>query len=414
MSQLKEKYTKEYIRDNNLILGETLIGSYAFGLQTETSDRDIYGVFFMEHDDLLSLRYITDETYKDVVEKKNKEDQDITFMEVGKFFQLLANGNPNALEILASMYEIKNVIYLNDLLKGIDMSKILTKQCRKSFTEYAASQIAKARGLNKAIVNPVDKDRKTPLDFCRLMSNGKTLDLRKWLRENYGMDQKFCGVVALSNARDSYALYYDWVSDQLFSDSPMCLSEFERKNIKEKRKEQGLPMGYGFKGIEMENSNEIRLSSVPKLDSIPEGEIEYLGNISYNKDGYIRHCKDYKKYWDWVENRNEERYNNNLKQNYDTKNISHCIRLLSVAKEIAEGKGIILQRTYDRQFLMDVKLGKVEYDDALSYAEKILNDLESLYNNSTLPEVSDFKYLDAKLIEIRKQLYNEQYNTLPN
>jgi hypothetical protein len=281
------------------------------------------------------------------------------------------------------------------------MTKILSRKCEKSFGDYAISQIKKARGLNKKINNPVGEVRKTPLDFCKLMGQGQTYDLRKWL-ETLGYDQRFCGVVALSNARDSYALYYDNVSENLFSGE---MPDEEVQLIKNARRKDGRPMGYGFKGIEMENSNEIRLSSVPKLDTIPEKEIVFLGNISYNKDGYIKHCKDFEQYWKWVENRNPERYNNNLKQNYDTKNISHCIRLLSVAKEIGEGKGLILKRTDDRQFLMDIKYGKVEYDDAMAYAENIMKDLPEIYKNSNLPEIPDFEYLNDTLISIRKSLY---------
>lgn len=50
---------------------------------------------------------------------------------------------------------------------------------------------------------------------------------------------------------------------------------------------------------------------------------------------------------------NPKRYESNLDKNYDSKNMMHCFRLMHMAGEIAEGKGMILQRTWDRQFLMD-------------------------------------------------------------
>jgi len=401
MSYLTKKYTQQFVQDNNLFLAKVIIGSHAFGLETPKSDIDLYGIYYMQKDDFYSLHYRTDASYKDVVEKQRPEDQDITFMEIGKFMQLLANGNPNALEILASFSEPKNVVTIDPLVQDIDINRVLSKKCHKSFGEYAVAQIKKARGLNKKIVNPVAPERKTPIDFCYMMEEGRTKKLRTWL-EKHGYDQKFCGAVALTNARDSYGLYYDRVSFDLFGNPN--LAEWDVENMKSHRREKGLPMGYGFKGIELENSNEIRLSSVPKLGSTPD-EIEYLGTISYNKDGYVKHCKDYREYWEWVEKRNQNRYENNLKQNYDTKNISHCIRLLSVAREIGEGKGLILHRTHDRQFLLDIKLGNVEYDVAMEYAEKITNSLDELYNNSTLPDEPDFQYLNDKLIEIRHNLY---------
>lgn len=407
MSYLTEKYTQQFVQDNNLFLAKVIIGSHAFGLDTPKSDIDLYGIYYMQQDDFYSLHYRTDASYKDVVEKQRPEDQDITFMEIGKFMQLLANGNPNALEILASFSEPKNVVTIDPLVQDIDINRVLSKKCHKSFGEYAVAQIKKARGLNKKIVNPVAPERKTPIDFCYLIENGKTRSLRSWLQRK-GFDQKFCGVVALTNARDSYALYYDWVSYNLFGNPH--LSDDDIETLKSERREKELPMGYGFKGIELEDSNEIRLSSVPDLEQLPRHEvrerwIEYIGNFSYNKDGYIKHCKDYREYWNWVEKRNQNRYENNLKQNYDTKNISHCIRLLSVAKEIGEGKGLILHRTHDRQFLLDIKLGNVEYDVAMEYAENITNSLDKLYSNSNLPDEPDFQYLNDKLIEIRHNLY---------
>jgi hypothetical protein len=407
MSYLKNKYNQHFIRENELILAEAVIGSHAFNLHNEKSDIDMYGLFYLHKDDFFSLHHRTDAGFKDVVVKETPQEEDITYMEIGKFFELLNNNNPNVLELLSAIK--KRDGFFDDL----NMGKILSKKCEKSFGDYAIAQIKKARGLNKKIVNPVGEERKTPLDFCKIMENGKTYDLRHWLKERE-RDQKFCGVVALSNARDSYALYYDWVSHNLFNYSEEDLKNNVHdcntliQSLKDERRAKGLPMGYGFKGIEMENSNEIRLSSVPKLDSLSREEqqwIQFLGNISYNKDGYIKHCKDYEQYWSWVKNRNPERYNNNLKQNYDTKNISHCVRLLSVAKEIGEGKGLILERTHDRQFLMDIKYGLVEYEEAMEYAEKIMKDLPELYKSSNLPEIPDFEYLNSKLIEYRKLLY---------
>lgn len=402
MSYLKSRYNQLFIIENDLILAETIIGSHAFNLHNERSDKDKYGIFFIDKEDFFSLHHRIDASFKDVVEKERPDDEDITYMELGKFFELLNNNNPNVLELLTAIQtKMEYCGIYGHIFEELDMKRILSKKCEKSFGDYAIAQIKKARGLNKKINNPVGEERKTPLDFCKLMGQGQTHDLRKWLTTR-GYDQRFCGVVALSNARDSYALYFDNVSENLFSGE---MPDEEVQLIKNARRKDGRPMGYGFKGIEMENSNEIRLSSVPKLDTIPDKDIIFLGNISYNKDGYIKHCKDYEQYWKWVNNRNPERYNNNLKQNYDTKNISHCLRLLSVAKEIGEGKGLILARTDDRQFLMDVKYGKVEYEEAMAYAENIMKDLPEIYKNSNLPEIPDFNYLNSFLIRYRKLLY---------
>lgn len=409
MSYLKEKYTQSFIHENGLVMAKVVIGSYAFNLNTPKSDRDVYGIYNLTKEDFYSLHYRADKSYNAVVEKSSPYDDDITFMEIGKFFELLAVGNPNVLEMLAAFTDANNLDFLSPHIADIDINRILSKRCYKSFAEYASTQIKKARGLNKKINNPVEPERRTILDFCYLMQNGKTESLRQFLTRT-GRDQLYCGVVALNNAKDSYALYYDLAAASLFGENV----GFEEKTIaaKEFRKANGLPMGYGFKGIELveSESNEIRLSSVPNLNEIPEYqtyEIQFIGHMSYNKDGYMQHCKDHREYWEWVRKRNSERYQNNLKQNYDTKNISHCVRLLTVAKEIAEGKGIILRRTEDRDFLINIKLGNVEYDEAMEYAENISNSLQGLYNSSKLHDEADFEYLNNKLIATRRALYDK-------
>lgn len=45
----------------------------------------------------------------------------------------------------------------------------------------------------------------------------------------------------------------------------------------------------------------------------------------------------------------------------------HCFRLIHMAGEIAEGKGLQLERTWDKQFLMDVRNHTFEYEEILSY-----------------------------------------------
>jgi thioredoxin-related protein len=52
----------------------------------------------------------------------------------------------------------------------------------------------------------------------------------------------------------------------------------------------------GFKGIAFEDSNDIRLSSIPY--NCPKHY--FIGHISYNKDGYTQHCNDYKSYQTWL------------------------------------------------------------------------------------------------------------------
>ena len=99
-------------------------------------------------------------------------------------------------------------------------------------------------------------------------------------------------------------------------------------------------MGFGYKGlVKTGEGQNVAESNALRLSSIPKGETP-ICNIVYNKDGYSEHCKDYKSYEEWLENRNEARWVDvkSHGQKIDGKNMMHCKRLISMAKEIAEGK----------------------------------------------------------------------------
>jgi hypothetical protein len=163
----------------------------------------------------------------------------------------------------------------------------------------------------------------------------------------------------------------------------------------------------GYKGILLEgedgfSSNDVRLSSVPKDETT-------FVTISYNKDGYTKYCKDYKDYWGWVENRNEARYNDNANhgKGYDGKNLMHCKRLLSMALEIAEGKGINVRRK-EREHLLSIRRGEYDYDTLILEANQLIEKIETTFETSKLPESVDEKFSNELLIKIRKKFYNMQ------
>ena len=141
------------------------------------------------------------------------------------------------------------------------------------------------------------------------------------------------------------------------------------------------------------------------LSSIPKGE-QPVGLLYFNKDGYSVYCKRYKEYWDWVAKRNEERYKTTMAhgKNYDSKNMMHVFRLLLTAKEIAtEGKINVWRK--DREFLLDIKQGKFEYDELVEKAESLKDELTGLYKKSDLKAAPDMEEVNRLLIEIRNEYY---------
>ncbi len=157
-----------------------------------------------------------------------------------------------------------------------------------------------------------------------------------------------------------------------------------------------------FSGIARnELSNDVNLSNIPK------GE-HPVAMLFFNKDEYSSYSKKYREYWDWVEKRNDVRYSNTIAhgKNYDSKNMMHTFRLLHMAKEIAvEGK-IIVERS-DREYLLEIKSGKYEYDELVEKAEYLKEELVMLYKTSQLPNLPDIDLINMLLIQIRKEFYSE-------
>ena len=346
------------LREKDLIILECISGSKAYGLDTPTSDTDIKGIFLSPKRDFYGLNYI---------EQISNETNDIVFYELGRFMELLSVNNPNILELLDTPKD--SVLFKSPLLSEIETDKILSKKCKDTFGKFAISQIKKAKGLNKKIVNPIDKKRKSPLDFCYVnYQNGsipvtKFLKLKKWI-------QKKCGLANISHMKDVFGLYYD-----------------ESMNY------EGI--------IKSENSNDISLSSIPK------GE-EQIALLYFNRNGYSTYCKDYREYWNWVNERNDERYKNTRShgKNYDSKNMMHTFRLLNMAIEIAEQKKINVRRN-DREFLLKIKSGEFEYDELLNMAKEKQIKMESAFENSDLPKNPNLDYIKEITFKLREKYYEK-------
>lgn len=344
------------LRSQALILLEAVSGSRAYGLALPESDTDLKGVFFLPREQFYGLQYTPQVT---------NSTNDIVFYELGRFFELLAKNNPSLLELLATPAE--HVRHRHPLMEQLSPEMFLSKLCKDTFAGYARAQIRKARGLNKKIVNPMPRKRKTILEFCHVIAGQGAIPLTTWLTKQ-GWRQEDCGLSNIPHARDLYAIFH----------AP----------------------GAGFSGImRKEISNGVALSSIPK-------EQAPAGYLSFNKDGYQTYCKDYKSYWEWTEKRNAARYESTLShgKNYDAKNMMHTFRLLDMAGEIARFGEIRVHRE-DRDFYLGIRAGEYAYDDLIEMANDRLAKIETWYGESALPEVPDVAAIEAVLVGIRGVVY---------
>jgi len=374
-------------------------GSHAYGTNVETSDTDYAGVFIQPLEDILGFGY---------KEQINDDKNDIVIYEIQRFLQLLASNNPTVLELLNTPEDC--IIYKHPIFDEVlnNRDKFITKICAKSFGGYGKMQIQKAKGQNKKQNWERDKiTRKDVLDFVYVIDGPKSIPWKKWNEdsiERYIYDEKFCGVVNVPNARDVYAVYFDERAALCHSE---VYSEEYRNKLKQELKEKGHPMGFGYKGlVKTGEGQNVAESNALRLSSIPKGETP-ICNIVYNKDGYSEHCKDYKSYEEWLENRNESRWVDvkSHGQKIDGKNMMHSKRLMSMAREIAEGKGINVRRN-DAEYLISIRRGEIDLQTLIDEVEKEIVEIDELFTNSNLPDNVDQNFVNELLIKIRKNIYN--------
>ncbi len=84
----------------------------------------------------------------------------------------------------------------------------------------------------------------------------------------------------------------------------------------------------------------------------------------------------------------------------------HTFRLLEMAIEIATESMINVQRP-NRDFLLDVKAGKFEYQDLLDKANELQRKMESAFEESDLRDEPDLGEINRLTYELRNRLYNE-------
>jgi hypothetical protein len=388
-----KQITHEYLVENGLILFETIVGSQAYGTQTPTSDIDKKFVYILPMDSILGTGYV----------EQINVNKDYVGWEIRRFLELMGSNNPTVLELLNSPEDC--IVSKHELFDLILAHKddFITKICKDSFGGYARQQIKKAKGLDKKQNWEKDKvTRKGLLDFCYVVNGEKSIPWKVWNDGKY--DEKFCGVVNVPNARDVYAVFYDVEAEMCHSER---YDEEIRNAYKESLKKFGMPMGLGYKGLvktgegaNAAESNQLRLSSIPK------GETP-ICNIIYNKDGYTMHCKDYKEYQEWLENRNEARYVETQEhgQRIDGKNMMHCMRLIRMAQEIGRGEGIIVRRP-DAQELLAIRRGEVDLEELIAMADQAIEEMDSIFDNSDLPSKLNSGIIDALLVTIRRDFYN--------
>lgn len=344
---------EQFIIDNYTIF-KAIRGSHAYGTNIEGSDEDIVGIYIQPEEDLTGLKYIP---------QISSDDNNAVFYELRRFYELAMEGNPNIMELFATP---KDCLLQSGAIFGwIASTKdiFITQKLFDSFANYAKSQIKKAKGFNKKMNWDKNKvTRKDVLDFCYVVVEREESVLFKQTR--FGAWPNCIGLAKVNNIPDLYSMY----------------SMFDGG------------------GIISEDSNDVQLRSIPKNSA-------FLGYLRFDKNAYSTHCKHYREYVHWNENKNMLRYNMNLEhgKGYDAKNMMHCIRLINTAIDIAQKKEIVVRRSPEEiKILLSIRRGEMEYDDLLAMAEEKILIAEKAFEEAKLPVSVDSDIVHTLINQIRQ------------
>lgn len=159
--------------EQNRIL-EIVTGSYLYGTNTETSDKDFVGIFLPTEEYILGFKRIEEVDFsiidKDENGKNTANALDRKLYEFRKYISLAKDNNPNVLELIFCNKE--NIVFINDVGKELIKMRhqFLHKGLKQKFIGYAIAQ------RHKMVIKKDNFfDLLNSLSYLRTFNYGKTL-----------------------------------------------------------------------------------------------------------------------------------------------------------------------------------------------------------------------------------------------
>jgi predicted nucleotidyltransferase len=165
---------EQLLADNGLdrvgVIALSLVGSRAYGLAHEGSDRDYRGIYLPHTEDVLALSPAGAKTrFAPPPEQYERKDPDLAIFEIGKFMRLAAASDPNVLEILwaPSLEHSAEGQLLRER-----RAMFLSERVRHTYAGYAHSQLQKLRNIEQ---ERPEKREKFARHLFRLFEQGRQL-----------------------------------------------------------------------------------------------------------------------------------------------------------------------------------------------------------------------------------------------
>ena len=131
---------------------------------------------------------------------------------------------------------------------------------------------------------------------------------------------------------------------------------------------------------------------------------EFCFQLTIDENNYKKDLDNIQKLWEWKCNRNEKRGVLEEHFGYDTKHMSHTVRLLLGGLNILEtGEYHPRLEGENLKLVRNVLNGEFTYDYLVDYASKLEKKLDTKYSESTLPKTPNHKKANELLLELSRK-----------
>jgi hypothetical protein len=349
------------------VIFDTVVGSQAYGTNTELSDEDTVAVCIPTIEYFYSFQ-----RFEQVVCKN----PDRTIYDLRKVVNLMLDNNPNCLDLLFAPERCirKMTPYWERILAIRD--EFVSKKCKHTFSGYSHAQLERVKTHRSFLLNPI--------------SHEPTRAEYNLPEESAFPIQQIDGILLIADDFFIKETKQECMEElkAIYSDQVLPLY---RKYLKPE-----------FQTIALELFSRGFQSQLTALRAISDEYVkdEYK-EMAINELRYASAMKNWKRFVGWQASRNKKRAELEAKFGVDVKHCMHLVRLLRMGLEILETGKVNVDRTHiDADELKAIRNGAWTYEKIEEYSNDMNNKLDEVYKASTLKNSPNTKRITGELINI--------------
>ena len=360
----------KYVEEHTIF--ECIVGSHAYGINSENSDIDKSGVMIPDKEYFYGM--------KRVEQFQGYEDEDKTIYELRKILKLLGDNNPNCLDLLyiPTRCIVKITPFWEEVINNAHL--FLSKKSRFTFAGYAIAQLNRIKTHRAYLLNPPKGKPERSVFGLKDHSFFETAQLKSLV----AVESMF------ELIPDDERSYFCDQLDVIYADQIVPLFY---KYLKEDRRTIALDFLQKALMAQLKTIAELgRATSYIKDEYVAEAEKELK---------YMNALRDWNRYEEWKKHRNKERAPLEEKFGYDAKHAAHLVCLIRMGEEILTTGKVNVDRTnIDADELKAIRAGSWKYEQVEEYANNMDKKFDELYKTSTLQHAPQLEKIHELTVRI--------------